>query len=400
MHERADEVLVVDDDEAVRTTVSRVLSRARFRVDAASNAEEALAILNAGKRFDVIVTDLLMPGMHGIDFLRRVRRIDLDVPLIVLTGNPTLETAVAVVEYGGFRYLEKPVSNETLCETVRSAASMHHLALLKRRALELCDAGAWLIGDRAGLDARFDRALEELFIAFQPIVKWPDRSIYGHEALVRSSEPTLANPNLLFEAAGRLGRVAELGRAIRAAVAASLVGTPGDAPVFINLHPVDFGDENLFNENSPLSSVASRIVFELTERAPLHRVPELRERIMRLRARGFRIAIDNLGAGYAGLSSFEKLEPDLAKLDMSLIRGVDASSRKANLVRSMIEVCRNELGAAVVCEGVETERERDTLADLGADLLQGYLFARPGREMRRGNIFSSITATPCFVPGA
>lgn len=389
MHERAEEVLVVDDDEAVRTTVSRVLTRARFRVDSAVNADEALGIINAGKRYDVIITDLLMPGMHGIEFLRAVRRIDLDVPLIVLTGNPTLETATSVIEYGGFRYLEKPISNEALCETVRSAASMHHLAVLKRRALELCDAGAWLIGDRAGLDARFDRALEELFIAFQPIVRWPERTIYGHEALVRSSEPTLATPNLLFEAAGRLGRVAELGRAIRAAVAANLVATPGDSPVFINLHAIDLGDENLFNGGSPLSTIASRIVFELTERAPLHRVPELRERVSRLRALGYRIAVDNLGAGYAGLSSFEKLEPDVAKVDMSLIRGVDGSSRKANLVRAMIEVCQKELGAKVVCEGVETERERDTLADLGADLLQGYLFARPGREFKRGRIFAS-----------
>jgi EAL domain-containing protein (putative c-di-GMP-specific phosphodiesterase class I)/ActR/RegA family two-component response regulator len=389
MHERAEEVLVVDDDEAVRTTVSRVLTRAGFRVDAACNAEEALAIIDAGKRFDVIVTDLLMPGMHGIEFLRRVRRIDLDVPLIVLTGNPTLETAIAVVEYGGFRYLEKPVSNETLCETVRSAGSMHHLAVLKRRALELCDGGAWLIGDRAGLDARFDRALEQLFIAFQPIVRWPERTIYGHEALVRSSEATLATPNLLFEAAGRLGRVAELGRAIRAAVAANLVATAGDAPVFINLHPVDLGDENLFHVGSPLSSISSRIVFELTERAPLHRVPELRERIARLRSLGFRIAVDNLGAGYAGLSSFEKLTPEVAKVDMSLVRGVDMSSRKANLVRALIEVCQKELGAKVVCEGVETERERDTLADLGADLMQGYLFARPAPNLRGGRIFAS-----------
>ena len=75
---------------------------------------------------------------------------------------------------------------------------------------------------------------------------------------------------------------------------------------------------------------------------------------------------------------------------MSLIRGVDVSSRKANLVRAMIEVCQKELGAKVVCEGVETERERDTLADLGADLLQGFLFARPAREFKRGRIFSSV----------
>ena len=182
MHVRAEEVLVVDDDEAVRTTVSRVLTRAGFRVDAACNADEALEIISAGKRFDVIVTDLLMPGMHGIEFLRRVRRIDLDVPLIVLTGNPTLETAVAVVEYGGFRYLEKPVSNETLCETVRSAGAMASPCAAEAARARVVRWWCLVIGDRAGLDARFDRRSRSCSSLFA------DREVAGgivdgHEAL-------------------------------------------------------------------------------------------------------------------------------------------------------------------------------------------------------------------------
>jgi EAL domain-containing protein (putative c-di-GMP-specific phosphodiesterase class I) len=109
----------------------------------------------------------------------------------------------------------------------------------------------------------------------------------------------------------------------------------------------------------------------------------------RLRNLGFRIAVDDLGAGYAGLSSFSQLEPDFVKLDMSLVRGIDASSSKSSLVRSMVHVCTQELGMRVVCEGVETKAERDTLEGLGADLLQGYLFGKPERGFRRTSIFSS-----------
>ena len=158
--------------------------------------------------------------------------------------------------------------------------------------------------------------------------------------------------------------------------------------MFVNLHAADLGDESLYAPSSPLSAHASFVVLEITERTSLHRVTDVRNCVTKLRALGFRIAVDDLGAGYAGLSSFSQLEPDVAKLDLSLVRGIDASSRKASIVRSMLSVCQRELGTYVVCEGVETEAERDTLTSLGADLLQGYLFARPQRMFRGKSVFA------------
>jgi EAL domain-containing protein (putative c-di-GMP-specific phosphodiesterase class I) len=386
--EQQADVLIVDDEETVRAVVSRVLTKAGFRVEAVGDAESALEVLHGKRRFDTIVTDLQMPKTNGIEFIRLIRRIDLDIPVIVLTGNPSLDSAIAVVEYGGFRYLKKPVANEVLANTVREAAAMRRLAVLKRRALELCETGSWGIGDRAGLDAHFDSALTKLWIAYQPIVKWPDRVVYGYEALVRSAEPTLNNPGLLFDAAERLGRLQELGREIRRAVAESLSPAPDDSLIFVNLHASDLCDDDLFESAAPLSEHAERIVLEITERTSLHRISDLRGRIESLRRLGFRIAVDDLGAGYAGLASFSQLEPDVAKLDMSLVRGIDASTRKSSIVRSMIAVCTRELGTSVICEGVETPAERDTLQELGADLLQGYLFAKPERQFRQGSIFA------------
>ena len=98
---------------------------------------------------------------------------------------------------------------------------------------------------------------------------------------------------------------------------------------------------------------------------------------MGLRNRGFRIAIDDLGAGYAGLSSFALLEPEFVKLDMTLIRDIDTSSVKQKLVKSIASMCK-DMGLFVIAEGVETPGERDSVIDLGCELLQGYLFARPG----------------------
>lgn len=380
-------VLVVDDDDLLRATVRRVLTAEGFNAQAVSSAEEALLALRSGPVFDVIVTDLQMPGLSGIDLLRLVRQSNLDVPIVVLTGNPSLETAIAAVQYGGFRYLQKPTEVLDLPKVVRDASAMHRLAMLKRRALELYETEGWLIGDQAGLDSHFERALEQLWIAFQPIVCWPERSIYGHEALVRSSEPTLNNPAALFDAAHRLGRTQELGRRIRLAVTERLSQAPKDTAIFVNLHAADLADADLYSPSAALSAHASRVILEVTERSSLERIPDVRGKMARLRSLGFRIAVDDLGAGYAGLASFSQLEPDIAKLDMSLVRGINASATKASIVRSMISVCTQELGTRVVCEGVETEAERDTLRALGADLLQGYLFARPAREFRSASVF-------------
>lgn len=389
MSELGASVLVVDDEDLVRTATQRVLTSIGLRVATAANGDEAIALLDQDKRFDLIVTDLLMPGTTGVDFLRAVRGRDLDVPVILLTGNPTIDSAIAAVQYGAFRYLQKPVDIDELCRVAREACAMSRLAQLKRRALQLYESEGWFLGDRASLDSHFDHALELLWMAFQPIVGWAEKSVYGHEALVRSAEPTLINPGLLFDAAERLGRVQDLSRQIRSRVALHLRESAPEGLMFVNVHASDLSDAELYAPGAPLTSHAGRIVLEITERSSLERIPDVRKRIRRLRDLGFRIAVDDLGAGYAGLSSFSQLEPDIAKLDMSLVRGIDASSRKASIVRSMISVCKDELRTVVVCEGVETESERDALEGLGADLLQGYLFGKPGPRFRTTSIFAS-----------
>jgi EAL domain-containing protein (putative c-di-GMP-specific phosphodiesterase class I) len=152
---------------------------------------------------------------------------------------------------------------------------------------------------------------------------------------------------------------------------------PDGVALFVNLHTHDLLDEDLFLETGPLARVASRVVLEITERASLHHIADVRARIGRLRESGFRIAVDDLGAGYAGLTSFAHLEPEVVKLDMSLVRDVHAQPTKQTLVRTMISMCR-ELGMKVVAEGVETPEERDAIVETGCDLMQGYLFAKPG----------------------
>jgi EAL domain-containing protein (putative c-di-GMP-specific phosphodiesterase class I)/CheY-like chemotaxis protein len=373
-------VLVVDDESGLQAAHVRILTAAGFEVEACDTAEQAIERLRNGEQYAVVVTDLVMPGMSGIDLLEYAHRLDPDLPVVILTGRPSLRSTIAAVEHHSFRYLVKPVTPLVLSETVTQAAAKYRLSELKRRALELCESEGWGVAD--GETARnFELALNGLYLAFQPIVKPAEGDAFGYEALVRSRGSALSRPDELFNAAERLGRVQELGRRIRALAAHQLEMTPSLPTLFVNLHASDLLDPELYDRDGALAQHAPRVVLEITERRSLDGIADLRERLKELRAFGYRIAVDDLGAGYAGLSCFNVLEPEIVKLDMSLIRHVDTSPRKRALVETMVRVCARDLGIQVVCEGVETEGERDVLIEIGVPLLQGYLFGKPASEL-------------------
>ena len=371
------EVLIVDDEPLTARGYARALTAAGYNVTVAGAGREGAAMARS-KSYDVIVSDITMPDMDGLALLRDIRQSDLDVPMIFMTGSPALESALEAIEYGAFRYLLKPVGLEALLDIVARAVRVHKLARVRREASQMREQEGKQIGDRAGLEARFSSAIDKLWVAAQPIVSWAGRSVFAYETLLRTDEPTLRSPLDFFDAAERLGRAAELGRIIRGHVAKIMRDTPPVGHVFVNLHPADLEDAELYADDGALTPFARSIVLEITERAALDRIHELSARVTRLRTLGYRIAIDDLGAGYAGLTSFAQLEPEVVKVDMSLIRGIDRSPVKQKLVRSIIALC-TELGIQLVAEGIETPAERDALVALGGDLCQGYLFAKPGR---------------------
>jgi EAL domain-containing protein (putative c-di-GMP-specific phosphodiesterase class I) len=318
--------------------------------------------------------------MDGIGLLDGVRARDLDVPVIFITGRPSVETAIKAIEQGALRYLVKPIDPPTLIKVAADAVRLHAIARAKRDVLKLAGGLDRLVGDHAGLVVRFANALECLHIAYQPIISWSGRCVFAYEALLRSTESSLPHPSAMLDAAERLGRILELGRKIRMRAVEPLDGLDDYILLFLNLHPEDLLDPALTFEDTPLAPFARRVVLEITERASLQKIPDVQSRIGSLRDLGFRIAIDDLGAGYAGLNSFALLQPDVVKLDMDLVRNLHREPTKRTLVRTMIRMCK-ELGITVVGEGIETPEERDELIEAGCDLMQGFLFAHPGNPL-------------------
>jgi EAL domain-containing protein (putative c-di-GMP-specific phosphodiesterase class I) len=186
----------------------------------------------------------------------------------------------------------------------------------------------------------------------------------------------------LFNLAEQLGRTDTLGQAVRQRVSDLLTQMPPAYTMFVKVHPSDLEDPDLLSPRGILSPFASRVVLEITERSGLEQVAGVGCRLKRLRELGYRIALDEIGAGYSGLSSLAHLEPEIVKVDMSLIRGVDRSPIKQRLFRTLAVLCR-KLQVMMVAEGVETRAELECAVAIGGDLFQGYLFAHPARGFPR-----------------
>jgi EAL domain-containing protein (putative c-di-GMP-specific phosphodiesterase class I) len=230
----------------------------------------------------------------------------------------------------------------------------------------------------AHLEAVFDRALPQVWMAFQPIVVAGGARLFGYEALLRCRDPELSHVGVLLDAAERLERTIQLGRLVRAQVASAFAAAPAERGlVFVNLHLRDLFDASLSSPFSALTRIARRVVLEITERSSLEGLAGVADRVAELREIGYAIAIDDLGGGHARMGHLTPLDTDFVKLDMSLVRDLDSHPVKQRLVASIIELCRDS-GVRVIGEGVETPGEAEILRHLGCDYLQGYLIARPG----------------------
>lgn len=218
-------------------------------------------------------------------------------------------------------------------------------------------------------------------MAFQPIVDISDKSVFAHEALVRGENG---------EGAGRiLGQVTEDNKytfdqtcRVKAIETASRIQLPGSLSI-------NFMPNAIYEPETCLATTLStarktgfdrdKIIFEVTEQEQVVSQEFLVEVFEAYRKEGFRTAIDDFGAGYAGLNLLADFQPDILKIDMKLIRDINQNKVKQTLVRSIQQI-GEELGIQLIAEGIETEGEYKYLRDSGITLMQGYFFQKPMLE--------------------
>ena len=366
----AGRVLIVEDDAAVMRTIRRVLSPDWETVP----ANDGLAGVEAFLRedFDVLITDIAMPGMDGLALSERVREVSDDIPVILITGNPSVESAMEAVELRAFKYLPKPFHAETLRSTVRDAAQQGRMARMRREALRV--AGYPGQSEDVGRRIEMVKALDSLWIAYQPIVDRESRLV-AYEALVRYDEGDFDDPVALLTAAEALGMAEQVCGQVRALAPVPFIARPNEM-LFVNVDPRQLAGLCATAPGDALSLMASRVVLELTEHISLRGVTEVEESIALLKTAGFRLAVDDLGAGYSGLASFAQIGPDFVKLDRRLVSGVASDFDRKRIVSGINRLC-HDLGIKVIGEGIETREDLDALLALDCDLFQGYLIGHP-----------------------
>jgi EAL domain-containing protein (putative c-di-GMP-specific phosphodiesterase class I) len=366
-------VLLVDGDPAGGSGIRAALDPDAADILVVHTGEDALVAL-AAQDVDVVVADDSAPDMRGTELLTRVRAQYPSVKRVLVSDATDPGAAArAVNDAEVFRLLVPPCRLEDLARSVSDAFA--------QRAQDL-RYGVWLAheAERAIMPVpTFRHALQTLWVAYQPIFRACDLGLYGFEALARVEHPRVPHPERLFGIAEALGYVHELDRAVRWRVAAWMFEAPPEATIFINVHPRSLMDERLLGGHEPLAAHADRVVLEITERSSLTSTPDLPARVARLRALGYRIALDDLGAGYAGLTTFAMLAPDIVKFDMELVRDIATEPTKAALVASMTTLCR-EIGVLSVAEGIETVAELESAQRFGCDLVQGFHLGRPRRD--------------------
>ena len=276
-----------------------------------------------------------------------------------------MASATEAVEYGAFQYLIKRVESDCLDEVDRAAA-IGRMARVKREYVEEYGSSTFRVGDKAGITATLERALRSLWVAYQPIVQAKDGAPFAHEALMRSDELDLPNPQAVLKAAERVDRLRDFGRHDAASDRSRPAATQ-DSVLLLNLHPADLCDDALYEAASPLTPFATpRVRAEITERASLEHIGNLRDRVARLRALGFRIALDDLGAGYAGLNQLHPAGTRIRQTRHGTHSRTLTSYTKRKIVRSMVELC-HDMGKSIIAEGVEVPEEKQALVDLQCD---------------------------------
>lgn len=241
------------------------------------------------------------------------------------------------------------------------AAMLEQRVIAERAAEQTCARVAEVIRGR------------RIAIACQPIVDLASGKVLGYEALSRLPAPASC-PAGWFEDAHRVDKGAELELLSVELALSSLPKLPPQAYLSLNVSPCTILSGALASRLG--AARPDRLVLELTEHVPIAEYPAIAAALAALRRSGLRLAIDDAGSGYASFRHILQLQPDIIKLDRSLIQGIDLAPGRRALAAVLTGFAR-DTGSDVVAEGVETDAELAVLRSLGIKAGQGYLLGRP-----------------------
>jgi EAL domain-containing protein (putative c-di-GMP-specific phosphodiesterase class I)/AmiR/NasT family two-component response regulator len=376
-------VLIADDEPALRGALAELLAHEDHVVliGTAGDADEAIQLADVS-RPDVALVDVKMPAGGGPRAAREISRVSPDTRVIALSAFEDRPTVLEMLRAGAVGYLVKGTGADEIVGSIEKVMNggtslsaeviggivQELTSQLRREEIE-----QERIDARRGEIERF-MAGDGLRMVYQPVVDLRTRAVMGYEALARFRSLPLRPPNEWFAEAVtlELGVQLEL-TTVRQALRA-LPQIPPEAYLSINCsHRAAVSPELA----AVLELDAPRIVIEITEHEAVEDYESLLKALEGLRGQGVRVAIDDAGSGFASMRHTLRIAPDIVKLDISLTRDIDTDRGRASLATALVSFA-DDMGMAMIAEGIETSGELDALVGLGVSLGQGYYLAEPG----------------------
>ncbi|MDI6604338.1 MAG: GGDEF domain-containing protein [Thermoanaerobacteraceae bacterium] len=223
-------------------------------------------------------------------------------------------------------------------------------------------------------------------IFFQPIVSLSDGKVVGYEALTRGPEGSFFyNPEILFGEAKKYDLLWELEMVTRIKAIEIFNSFKNDKLLFLNVDPEIIKDEHFIKGTTRevlqfYGTSPSNLIFEITEKTAINDYKTFKDVIDNYKIQGYKIAIDDVGAGYSGLYAIAEIKPCYVKIDMSLIRDIDKDNFKKAIVKALVEFANNT-NIKLIAEGIETIDELYAIIEIGIPLAQGFLLAKPADKL-------------------
>lgn len=373
--------LIVDDDAFMRDLLHEMLAGLGLtRIGKAGDGAQALGFLRelSGTEPDILICDLAMPAMDGVEFLRHLAAAEFSGGIVLLSGTSPriLYTAEQLGRAHGLRMLgilEKPVSLEALMRVLES-----------NTALGRKDAG------KAAVHLTADEIREGIrrgcvTVHFQPKVALASRQVVGVECLARWQDPErgLLPPKVFIDAAEQAGLIGDITRIVFRLAAGQAgawkrQGHPLRVSVNLSMSDIDRLDlpELLAGWADEAGLANDSLMLELTESRLMGDQKLNLDIIARLRLKGFGLSIDDFGTGYSTLDKLKNLPFTELKIDRLFVNGAGSDPTAHAILESSVHLGR-ALGLTLVAEGVETQEDWSVVAALGIDEVQGYFVSRP-----------------------
>ncbi len=373
-------ILLVEDHDFQRRVLVRILTALGVQtVIETANGREALALLDAGAQPGLVICDLDMPEMDGMAFIRHLGEKLLDTPMIIISAHdPALLGSVAKMAHAyGVRLvgvLEKPVTRVHLAQLLAASntPSCRNRYAQPTPSFSLEEIEAAI-------------ARREFIPFFQPKVDLATGAVVGAEALARWKHPSygIVGPYgfiLTLEQANRIDVLTFL-MLEQAAHATRRLHEQGlDITMSVNLSTTLLADVTLADRVTALVTGCGvdpkHMVLEVTETAAMTALAPALENLTRLRMKGFGLAIDDYGTGFASLAQLTRVPFTELKIDQGFVTGCSENPSAQVIVEASIGLAHG-LKLKAVAEGIETQADWKALKGMGCDTAQGYFIARP-----------------------